>query len=206
VRRYLIAVAALLALAVIHMIVSAGSTLEANSAASQPVSRAQPTATASTRRRTATQALANIVTRLECRWRRYADDAIGTDPDCAPGALNPAVPGHVEQTICSRAWAATAESAQPSSTFKDELLIDYQLPGNPATYVVAHVVPVEDGGSATGALNLYPLPLDGYGGQMTRTMVADQLHDDICSHKITTAHAAQALEGDWLPAGLPDDD
>jgi hypothetical protein len=83
---------------------------------------------------------------------------------------------------------------------KDRLLIDYQLPGNPATYVIAHVVPVNDGGSATSALNLYPLPLTGYGGQMTRTMDADQLHDDICAHKITIAHAAEALEGDWLSA------
>ena len=86
------------------------------------------------------------------------------------------------------------------------MLIDYQLPGNPATYVIAHVVPVNDGGSATSALNLYPLPLNGYGGQITRTMVADQLHDDICSHKITIADAAKTLEGDWLSAGLPDDD
>lgn len=196
----------LLALAVIQMIAFTGSAREAKRAVSRPSSRAQPGATASTPRRTATQTPPNIVTRPECRWRRYGDGAIGTDPDCAPGALNPAVSGHVEETICSRAWVATAGSAQPSSNLKDRLLIEYQLPGNPATFVVAHVVPVEDGGSATGSVNLYPLPLNGYGGQMTRTMVAGQLHDDICAHKITIAHAAKVLEGDWLSAGLPDDD
>ena len=66
-------------------------------------------------------------------------------------------------------------------------------------------MPVEDGGSPTSPLNLYPLPLNGYGGQ-TREMVADQLHDEICSHKITVAQAANTLEGDWLSNGLPDDD
>jgi hypothetical protein len=201
-----IAVAVLLALAVIHMIAFTGSAREAKRAVSRPSSRAQPSATASTPRRTATQTPPNIVTGRKCRWRRYGDGAIGTDPDCAPGALSPAVQGHVEETICSRAWVATAASAQPSSNLKDRLLIAYRLPGNPATYVVAHVVPVEDGGSATGSVNLYPLPLNGYGGQMTRTMVADQLHDDICAHKITIAHAAKVLERDWLSAGLPDDD
>ena len=92
-RRYVIAVAALLALALVHMIVPAGSAEETEPAASGPVSRAQPSATASTFRRTATQTLPTVVTRPECRWRRYADGAIGTDPDCAPGALNLAVPG-----------------------------------------------------------------------------------------------------------------
>ena len=144
--------------------------------------------------------------RTECHWHWYPDGAIGTDPACAPGALNPAVPGHVAETICSSGWLARAERLQPPTILKDRLLIDYQLPGNPATYVIAHVVPVNDGGSATSALNLYPLPLNGYGGQMTRTMVADQLHDDICAHKITVADAAKTLEGDWLSTGLPDDD
>jgi hypothetical protein len=37
-------------------------------------------------------------------------------------------------------------------------------------------------------------------------MVADHLHDEICSHKITVADAARTLEGDWLSKGLPDDD
>ena len=34
-------------------------------------------------------------------------------------------------------------------------------------------------------------------------MVADQLHNEICSHRITIAQAAKTLEGDWLSKGLP---
>jgi hypothetical protein len=136
----------------------------------------------------------------------YPDGAIGTDPGCAPGALAPAVPGHLGQTICRPTWLAAAERRQPPKILKDRLLIAYQLPGSPATYVIVQVVPVNDGGSATSPLNLYPLPIYGYGGQKTRTMVTDQLHSEICSHKITVGAAANILERDWLSAGLPDDD
>ena len=52
----------------------------------------------------------------------------------------------------------------------------------------------------------YPLPLNGFGGLRTQTMVANQFHDEICSRKITIAQAAQTLEGDWLSKGLPDND
>jgi hypothetical protein len=37
-------------------------------------------------------------------------------------------------------------------------------------------------------------------------VVADQLHEDICSHRMTVAAVAKTLEGDWLSTGLPADD
>jgi hypothetical protein len=68
------------------------------------------------------------------------------------------------------------------------------------------VVPVEDGGSPTSPLNLYPLPIEGYGGAETQAIIADQLHQQICVGKTSVQRAAQLLEGDWLSQGLPDDD
>jgi len=65
---------------------------------------------------------------------------------------------------------------------------------------------VQDGGSPTSPQNLYPLPLNGFGGQQTQTVVANQIHDEICSHKITIAQAAKTLESDWLSKGLPNND
>ena len=144
--------------------------------------------------------------RTNCRWRRYRDGAIGADPSCAPGKLDPAMNGNTAQTVCNRAWVAEASRLQPSQTTLDKLLIEYQLPGNPVTYALVRVIPVEDGGSATSPLNLYPLPLNGFGGHQTRTVVANQLHDEICAHKITIAQAAKTLEGDWLSKGLPNSD
>ena len=144
--------------------------------------------------------------RTDCRWRRYGDGAIGTDPSCAPGELDPAVTGNTALTVCSGAWVTAASRRQPPPSTLDTLLIEYQLPGNPVTYALARVIPVEDGGSPTSAENVYPLPLDGFGGQQTRTAVANQLHDEICSHKITVIQAAKTLEGDWLSKGLPGSD
>jgi hypothetical protein len=147
-------------------------------------------------------------TRTDCRWRQYRDGAISADPSCAPGKLDPAVAANIRQTVCSAAWVTATSRLQPptSSQALDKLVIEYQLPGNPVTYTLARVVPVEDGGSPTSPLNVYPLPLNGFGGQPTRTAVTEQLHDEICSHRITIAQAAKTLEGDWLSKGLPDDD
>jgi hypothetical protein len=207
-RRYLaLALSILAALLVVYVIHSAGSERHTKAAAAKPIPLAQQTATTSTQPTTTTDTTPVVTaTRTNCRWRQYSDGAIGTDLSCAPGKINPAIVGHTAQTICKPAWLARASRIQPSPTTRDKLLIEYQLPGSPLTYVAARVIPVEDGGSPTSALNLYPLPLDGYGGQQTRTLVADQLRDEICSHKITVAQAAKTLERDWLAKGLPDDD
>jgi len=218
-RRFLAAALPILALLVVlYVIGSAGSARDTKSTALQllpPAQRATttPIQTAasgeSTKAQTITSAqTSSIVTasRTDCRWRRYRDGAIGPDPDCDPGELDVGVVGHTGQTVCSPAWVAAASELQPPPATLERLLIEYQLPGSPASYVVARVVPVEAGGSPISPRNLYPLPLDGYGGQHTRMMVADQLHDEICSHKITVAQAANTLEGDWLSKGLPDDD
>jgi hypothetical protein len=145
-------------------------------------------------------------TRLICRWRRFSDGAISADPRCAPGELDPVVRGRLAQTVCSASWVAATSKRPPSTSTNNRLLIDYALPGNPGTYVIARVVPVQDGGSPTSARNLYPLPIDGFGAARTRATIAESLHDKICSHQITLAQAAHTLEGDWLSHGLPDDD
>lgn len=145
-------------------------------------------------------------TRPICRWRRYGDGAISADPRCAPGELDRAVGGRLAQTICNPGWVTATSKLSPSPRTKARLLIDYALPGNPVTYVIARVVPVQDGGSPTSARNLYPLPLNGFGAERTRAEIAETLHDRICSHETTLAQAARTLEGDWLSHGLPDDD
>ena len=218
-RRYLVvAFPVLVMLAVLYMIGSAGSARHAKSTPPRLLPPAQQAATTRTQVATVPQTTTapqttvpqttTVITakRTNCRWRRYRDGAIGADPSCAPGSLATGVLGHTAQTVCSQAWVAAASRLQPSATTLDRLLIEYQLPGNPVTYAVARVIPVVDGGSPTSAQNFYPLPLNGFGGQQTRMVVANQLHDEICSHKITVAQAAKTFEGDWLSRGLPNDD
>ena len=202
-----IAVAIVVVLLAISRISSAGGTHQATHAAAKTTTAPRQPARVSTATSTATQTTTAITApATECRWRRFRDGAIGADPACAPGQLDAGVVGHVGQTICDESWVAAATRLEPPPGTKDKLLIEYRLPGNPVTYTVAHVIPVEDGGSPTSPRNLYPLALTGYGGQETHTAVAEKLNDEICDHKITVAQAAKTLKGDWLSRGLPDDD
>jgi len=206
-----IALALLVMLGVLYAIGSADSTRHTNATTSKVPPADQQAATAATRPTATHTSAAHTTTvitaaRTDCRWRQYRDGAIASDPDCAPGKLNPTTTSNIAQTICNPAWVTAASHIQPPPSTLDKLLIEYQLPGNPVTYALARVIPVQDGGSPTSPLNLYPLPLNGFGGQQTRTVVANQLHDEICSHKITIAQAAQMLQGDWLSKGLPNDD
>jgi hypothetical protein len=222
-RRYLPIALSILVVLLVAYAISSASTNHAKPAAAKSPPPAQPIAPTTTTteaspiqtatRQGSTEPTPNtqtgpVVTAAEgsCHWREYRDGAIAPHPGCAPGRIDPSVPGHTAQTVCSSAWVAVGEAVKPPGTTKDKLLIEYSLPGSPLTYVVAQVVPVEDGGSPTSAQNLYPLPLNGYGGQQTRTLVADRLHSEICSHKITVAQAAKMLASDWLAKGIPNHD
>jgi hypothetical protein len=203
------AVSILVTVGALYVVGSAGSARHPKAtttslAAQQAGTPTRPAAAQATTAQTTTVITA---TRTDCRWRRYPDGAVATDPSCAPGRLDPAVTANnIAQTVCNAAWVAAASQLQPPPTTLDKLLIEYQLPGDPVTYALARVIPVQDGGSPTSPLNLYPLPLNGFGGQQTQTVVANQLRDEICSHKITIAQAAKTLEGDWLSRGLPNND
>ncbi|MCL2419675.1 MAG: hypothetical protein FWD04_10305 [Conexibacteraceae bacterium] len=143
--------------------------------------------------------------RTDCRWRRYRDGALGSDHNCAPGALDAAVIGHTARTICNPRWLVSASRPRLGSTTRDRLVIEYQLPGPVTTYVVARVVPVEDGGSPTDPRNLYVLPLNGWGGERTQAVVAERLHSEICAHRLTVAEAVKTLTGNWLSKRVPVD-
>jgi hypothetical protein len=143
--------------------------------------------------------------RTDCHWHRYRDGALGSDRHCAPGTLNAAVIGHTAGTICDPRWLASTSSSHLAPATRQRLVIEYQLPGPVITYVVAHVVPIEDGGSPTNPRNLYVLPLNGWGGERTKAVVAGKLHDEICAHRLTVAEAAKTLEGNWLAKRVPVD-
>jgi hypothetical protein len=200
----------LVVLGVLYAIGSSGSPRHTNATSDVPpaAKHGARTATPPPATETSTAPTTTVITatRTDCRWRQYRDRAIASDPARAPGMLDPAATGNIAQTVCNPAWVAAASQIQPPPVTLDKLLIEYQLPGNLVTYALARVVPVEDGGSPTSPLNLYPLPLNGFGGQQTQTVVANQIHHEICSHKITIAQAAKTLQGDWLSRGLPNND
>ena len=151
--------AVLVMLGVLYVIGSTGSARHA-SATTTPVlpaaEQAARTATRPTATHTATAQTTTVITapRTNCRWRQYHDGAIASDPSCAPGKLNPAATANTAQTVCNPAWLAANSHIQPPPSTLDKLLIEYQLPGNPVTYALVRVIPVQDGGSPTSPLNL----------------------------------------------------
>lgn len=142
-----------------------------------------------------------------CRYREFPDGAIGADPSCTPGALNPAAVANPENTICRQAYERElAESEVADQALKAEMMIRYGSAGNPSTYVVAQRVPAADGGGPADPRNLWPMPRYGWGGALTESAVANALHDQICNRRVTVPEAARLLEGDWLSLGIPDED
>ncbi len=150
---------------------------------------------------------ASTPTRKFCRYRVFPDGAIGADPRCTPGALNPAAVANPRNTICRpRYETVLAKREAAAQARKIAMMIRYGSAGNPSTYVVAQRVPAEDGGSPSDPRNLWPMPLDGWGGAFTESVVANSLHDQICHGTITIRQAARVLDGDWLKRGVRDDD
>ena len=89
---------------------------------------------------------------------------------------------------------------------KIAMMIRYGSAGNPSTYVLDQLVPVEDGGSPTAPENLWPILRQGWGGALTQAVVANAVHAQICAGKVTVGQAAELFEGDWLRRGIPDTD
>ncbi|MFZ0089985.1 MAG: hypothetical protein WAL63_10785 [Solirubrobacteraceae bacterium] len=152
----------------------------------------------------ATSTLANDAT---CHDRHYADGAIGADPRCTPGALNRAALAHPRKTICRRRYLAKLEAPEAGlRRLKIAMMITYGSAGAPSTYVLGHVVPVQDGGSPADPKNVWPILRYGWGGALTQAVVANAVHALICAGTVTVRHAAQILEGDWLRHGIPNHD
>ncbi|MBV9798372.1 MAG: hypothetical protein JO039_10035 [Solirubrobacterales bacterium] len=145
--------------------------------------------------------------RQSCQYRDFPDGAIGADPRCTPGVLNPAAAANPRKTICRRGYETElAKREAAARALKIAMMVRYGSTGNPSTYVVAERVPAEDGGSPTDPKNLWPMPLYGWGGALTESAVANSLHDQICQDAVTVREATRVLEGDWLKRGIPDDD
>lgn len=190
----------------------AASALAGCSMVPGPPGPSQQRASASISRSTAARAAnapapRRIASRPSCHYRGFRDGAIGADPNCTPGVLNPAAVTDPGRTICRQSYLRRIDAAGTHvQSLKIAVMIRYGSPGNPVTYVLAQRVPAEDGGSPTAPKNLWPMPLEGWGGALTEAAVAHSLHVQICERKLTVTKAARLLEGDWLRGGVPDDD
>ncbi|OXM61345.1 hypothetical protein [Amycolatopsis vastitatis] len=120
------------------------------------------------------------------------------DPNCTPGAVNPAVrQDTIKDTICQTGWTKTVRpSTSKTSTMKAASARSYNLtPGAKSEY--DHLVSLELGGAPDDPRNLWvepgtiPNPKDA---------VENKLHAAVCSGLIQLAPAQKAIASNWVTA------
>lgn len=119
------------------------------------------------------------------------------DPQCTPGSFDPAVTqANIQSTICRSGYTATVRPPTGETDKAKHTL--YQAYGVPTgtTSELDHLVSLELGGSNDDA-NLWPEI-----GKVPnpKDKVENDLHDAVCSGKVTLVAAQQAIASDWTTA------
>ena len=129
------------------------------------------------------------------------------DPRCTPGATNPAVTqANIDSTICKAGWS---ESQRPPESVTEEqkrlslAAYGYYEGRSLHTYEFDHLIPLELGGASDSPRNLWPEP--DYPGVSDNSYylnpkdhVEDELHDWVCSGKISLAAAQHIMATNWI--------
>lgn len=119
------------------------------------------------------------------------------DPNCTPGAIDPAVTqANIQSTICRSGYTSTVRPpVGETDRLKREMYKSYGIPAH-TTSELDHLVSLELGG-ANDVANLWPevgsLP-------NPKDSVENDLHAAVCSGKVTLAAAQQAIASNWQTA------
>jgi uncharacterized protein DUF3761 len=122
-----------------------------------------------------------------------------------PGAVSAAVtPQTVRSTICRTGYTKTV---RPSSSYTTALKVQqlrsgYAFRGDLSTrdYEEDHLIALELGGSPSSPRNLWPEPYATAAGAGTKDLVENQLHDLVCSGRLSLRTAQRAIATNWWQA------
>ena len=122
-----------------------------------------------------------------------------------PGATNPAVTqATIHTTICRTGYTKTI---RPSSTYttalkRRQLAAGYSFHGDLSTgdYEEDHLISLELGGSPASVKNLWPEPYAAAEGARVKDKVENELHDLVCSGRLTLRTAQRAIAANWWTA------
>lgn len=123
------------------------------------------------------------------------------DPQCTPGALNPAVtPATLAVTICRSGYTATV---RPPTSYTTPLeraqLAAYGEPSaSPAAFELDHLIALELGGAPRDVANLWPEPYTGTVNARQKDIVENYLHDEVCRGTLPLDEAQRQIATDWL--------
>jgi len=119
------------------------------------------------------------------------------DPQCTPGSFDPSVTqANIQSTICRSGYTTTVRPpVSQTDKAKRTLYTAYSVPTG-TTSELDHLVSLEIGGSNDEA-NLWPEV-----GKIPnpKDKIENELHDAVCSGKVTLAAAQQAIASDWTTA------
>ena len=131
-----------------------------------------------------------------CHYYAYTGGPIVPDRGCTPGAVSAPAAADPRRTICRPAYLRRlgGTSAGLDARHEAALYVGYGAVGPSSSYREDHLVAVADGGSVSGAQNLWPEPISN---GRAKARVEALLHRRICSGAMTVKQAALVLEGDW---------
>lgn len=118
------------------------------------------------------------------------------DPQCTPGALNPAVTqATIQQTMCVMGWTSTVRPPESvSEPEKRASMAAYGATGPLSAYEYDHFVPLQLGGAVNDPRNLWPEP---GASPNPKDSVESDLRSEVCAGKMTLADAQRAIVSDW---------
>jgi hypothetical protein len=122
------------------------------------------------------------------------------DLSCTPGATNSAVTQDtIKQTICVSGYTATIRpSTSYTNNLKTQQIIAYGYSDTSMSdYEEDHFIPLEIGGSADSAANLWPEPYNITYGAKAKDKVENYLHAQICNGGLTLADAQKEMQANW---------
>lgn len=119
------------------------------------------------------------------------------------GAVDPRVtPANLASTVCAAGYTRTVRppSRYTGALKRRQLAAAGIDPRRARRYEEDHLIPLELGGDARDARNLWPQPWDGAEGARRKDRLENRLHRLVCSGRLDLRAAQRAIAADWRAA------
>jgi hypothetical protein len=123
--------------------------------------------------------------------------------DLTPGEVDPNVTqANIKTTICK---AGYTDTVRPSNSYTNRIKLQL-LPlyghrtGNPLSFELDHLIPLELGGAPSDVKNLWPQPYEGTWGARKKDVLEKKLSRMVCAGAITLDKAQRDISTDWVVA------
>jgi hypothetical protein len=122
------------------------------------------------------------------------------DPQCTPGAINPAVTqDNIKNTICVPGYTKTVRPPVSYTTpLKIKLMQSYGFTDSRSNYELDHLISLEIGGNPSDVRNLWPEPGYGQYNFHIKDRFENYLHNAVCNGSMRLSDAQKEIATDWL--------